>query len=121
MATTLRMSQEEYDALTAKRSGATKGSKFRNRPTVDEDGVRHDSKKEARIWRDLRARLRAGEFRWLARQVEFILPGGIIYRADFVIGVRSAMIVMDAKGFRTDSYKLKRRLMAEAGYPIEEL
>jgi len=42
----------------------------------------------------------------------------IVYIADFVYYENGKMVVEDTKGFKTDVYKLKKRLMAEL-YDIE--
>jgi hypothetical protein len=62
---------------------------------------------------------KAKEIQDLKTQVKFPLikksPYGreIVYKADFVYYQDGKMIVEDTKGFRTDVYKLKKRLMAE--------
>lgn len=114
MAFTLRMTEEEFAAMQAKRE-PKKRSKYGN---VKAGGF--DSKREAKVYGELKTRLKAGEIQALARQVEFQLPGGIVYRADFTY-LREGLHVVDAKGVRTDAYKLKRRLMADLGFTIEEV
>lgn len=114
MAFTLRMTEEEFAAMQAKRA-PKKRNKYGN---VRTGGF--DSKREAKVYAELKARLKAGEIQALGRQVEFCLPGGIIYRADFVY-FQAGLHVVDAKGVRTDAYKLKRRLMASLGFTIEEV
>lgn len=105
------------------RGNLAKANKYGNTPTIDEEGIRHASKKEQKRWKELRLMLKAGQIDWLARQVEFILPGGIIYRADFVYFVRTLAkpVIEDAKGMRTEGYRLKKRLMAERGFEIKEV
>jgi hypothetical protein len=100
-------------------------AKYGNERTATEEGT-FDSRKEAKRCRELRLRLKAREIPWLARQVEFILPGGVIYRADFVYPsgeplTGSGIVVEDVKGVRTPAFRIKARLMAEAGYPVTEL
>lgn len=97
-------------------------NKFHNQPVMV-DGERIDSKREAKRLKELRMLLRAGRLLWLARQVEFILQGGIIYKADFVyLEVDGpAPVIEDAKGMRTPEYKLKKKLMAAAGFDIVEV
>lgn len=58
--------------------------KYRNVPTVV-DGMRFDSKAEARRYGELKLLRHAGEVRWFIRQAPFHLPGGIRYVADFLI------------------------------------
>lgn len=87
------------------------------------EGVSFDSKREAKRWKELRLLLRTGMLKWLGRQVEFILPGGIIYKADFVYiqAHTDDLHIEDSKGVRTPEYKLKAKLMKERGYTIVEV
>jgi hypothetical protein len=92
-----------------------KPAKYRNQKETDEDGVTHDSKKEARRWRELRLLLRAGELVWLARQVRFALPGETEYWADFAYRTSDGrFVVEDVKSEATRKlpvYRLKKRQM----------
>ena len=99
-----------------------KPSKYRNVPT-DVDGIRFASKREARRWKELRLLFKAGEIQGLARQVQFMLPGGIVYVADFLYLVvsGSAWTIEDAKGVMTKEYVLKKRLMKSIGFTITEV
>jgi hypothetical protein len=96
--------------------------KYGNEP-VTVEGVRLDSKREAKRWKELRAMLRGGALKWLARQAEFILPGGIVYRCDFIYLAAGdmEMTIEDAKGHITKEYALKKKLMAELGFEIKEV
>lgn len=91
------------------------------------DGITFDSRKEAQRWCTLNLLQRAGEIRELKRQVPFILfeksPYGreIKYVADFTYYEGDKFVVEDCKGYRTDTYRLKRRILAEKyGYVIKE-
>lgn len=101
-------------------------SKYGNVRTQTEDGV-FDSKREAARYRQLRGLLRAGIIQALARQVDFLLPGGVIYRADFTYTCTTKsdtpgrQVIEDAKGHRTQTYALKRRLMEAEGFTITEV
>lgn len=129
-----RMSKEEFTALQARNKGAwgiavaqakgekpaaipkaPKPKKYRNHIVVDADGLRHDSKKEERRWRELGILLRAGKAKWLARQVRFALPGDTEYRADFVYAdLRGRIHVEDVKSPATRklaAYRIKVRQM----------
>jgi hypothetical protein len=67
--------------------------KYRNQPVL-EAGIRFDSKLEARrylYWMNL---WHCRAIAWFTRQVPFYLPGGITYRADFLI----ANLLPDAAG-----------------------
>ena len=67
----------------AKPAGAAKRSKYGNQAVLM-DGQRFDSKLEADRYQYLRLMVVANQVRWFVRQVNFMLPGGIKYRADFV-------------------------------------
>lgn len=121
----LRKVKDRLKACTRELETAVKPRKYRNVPT-EVDGVRFDSKREAKRWKELRLRLRKGEIPWLARQAEFHLPGGVIYRCDFVYPaadplVGPGIVIEDAKGVRTAAYRIKKRLMASLGWHITEV
>lgn len=81
------------------------------------DGIRFPSKAESRTYGDLKMLQLAGEVSWFIRQPSFDLPGGIKYRADFLVVWKDQRVsVWDTKGFRTKEFDLKMRLMKEA-YP----
>ena len=113
----LRLTEEEYSAMLGKR----KQPRIRGAVKVeDPEGGKFDSKREHKAWQALCARVRAGEIQGLGRQARFLLPGGIIYVADFTY-LKDGLHVVDAKGHKTDAYKLKKRLMREIGFEIEEV
>lgn len=91
-----------------------KRSKYGNRKT-EVDGLIFDSAREAKRWSELRLLERAGRIADLKRQVRYALDvnGQPIchYVADFVYRADGQPVVEDAKGFRTDVYKLKAKLM----------
>lgn len=87
------------------------------------DGIRFDSQKEARRYGELKLLLKAGEIRELELQPKFTLMDsfkyqgktyrGITYIADFryfdkQLGLE---VVEDTKGFRTDVYNIKKKLL----------
>ncbi len=96
------------------------------------DGITFDSKKEAQRYCELRLLQKAGEITHLELQPAFRLaidgrpvlikshgyPNGrqAKYVADFAYWDGEKRVVEDAKGFRTDAYKLKRAIV-EAMYP----
>ena len=100
-------------------------SKYGNRRTFC-DGMWFDSEREADRWISLKLLQRAGESRELRRQVSYELIAkndlfrAVTYRADFVyVDVRTGeTVVEDAKGVRTEVYKLKKKLMYDR-YGIE--
>ena len=91
------------------------------------DGITFASKHEARRYRQLRLMEKSKAIQDLHLQVTFPLikksehGREIKYIADFVYYDKGHMVVEDAKGYRTDVYKLKKRLMAELyGIDIKE-
>lgn len=98
-----------------------KKSKYGNRKTKVGD-LTFDSRLEADRWKELCELQRVGKIGLLKRQRSFILAvNGVSicrYRADFTYVENGALVVEDAKGFLTDVYKLKKRLM-KAVYGIE--
>ena len=95
--------------------------KYHNRK-VSVDNITLDSAKEARRYTELKLLERAGKIKRLELQPEFILQpaftkGGkryrkIAYKADFSYFdiEKGVYTVEDAKGFKTDVYKLKKKL-----------
>ena len=115
------------------RWGPTSKSKFGNRK-VHVGGETFDSEFEYKRWRELCILQAAGQITDLQRQVKFVLipqqrepdtigpRGGVhqgkvieqecAYVADFVYRDDTGeTVVEDAKGFRTDDYVIKRKLM----------
>ncbi len=119
---TERMSVEEFKRLRSKRA-QVKGAQ-----ATIEDGIRFQSKLEARryvYWENL---WRCHAIAWFTRQVPFRLPGGIIWRADFVVvnthdtiarqRYGDAVIVEDCKGWLTEVSRNKIK-QVEALYGFE--
>lgn len=100
------------------------------------DGIKFDSKKEANRYNELKLLKRAGSIRDLELQPVFVLQPAytnnknekvraITYKADFIYFDThlDRYIVEDVKGYKTDVYKLKKKLF-EYVYPnltIEEI
>lgn len=121
MANSLRMSVAEFNARELKKKPRIKNVK---RKMVN--GIEFDSTKEARCWQDLCLMQQAGQITELRRQVPFqiVVCGNHIcqYTADFTFRKAGRAVVMDAKGFRTEIFKLKRKLMIAChGVEIEEV
>ena len=109
-------------------------SKYHNEP-VTVNGIRFDSRKEARRFQNLLALLRAGAVEELKLQPEFTLqeayitPEGvrvraIRYRADFSYKRGGDLIVEDVKSRATKTrvYEIKRKLMLDRfGITIREV
>lgn len=83
------------------------------------DGIKFASKKEARRYQELKLLEKAGEIKDLRCQYPITLIDKskygreIKYYADFVYIENDELILEDTKGYRTDVYKLKKRLVAE--------
>lgn len=100
-------------------------SKFGNdKNTVD--GIEFDSKRESRRYEDLKKLERSGVISDLQLQVPFeLIPSHYMvingkrkcveractYIADFVYTENGERVVEDVKGFKTETYKIKRKLM----------
>ena len=115
-----------------------KGSKYFNKKTVI-DGIKFDSKKEAKRYGELKALADKGKIGYLNDKVE-IVPGlkvhvpfilqdsfkdknkkthrPIRYEADFFYFdfATGEWIAEDVKGYRTDIYRLKKKLFMKK-YP----
>lgn len=123
-----------------------KKRKYKNTPTTREAPgggmIKFRSKKEAQYYDQLMALVQAGSVRKLRLEVQYLLQPsftdaetgehmrGVNYYADFVYelweGTRWTEHIVDTKGgkkkgTRTAVYLLKRKMMAERGYRIEEV
>jgi hypothetical protein len=118
----MRMTEKEFaDLMRAQKKPAEAPpppSKYHS--VMEEcDSIKFQSKKEARYYRELKARVHLGDVRYFLRQVPFDLVGGVKYRIDFMEVLRDGSIrYVDVKGFKTQTYKMKRR-MVEASYPVK--
>lgn len=105
-------------------------TKYRNRKVIYGDTV-FDSRKEQRRYTELSLMERAGAIKDLRRQVKYLLIPSqkrgkkviereCSYYADFVYtDTRTGeTVVEDCKGFRTEVYRIKKKLMLER-YGIE--
>ena len=100
-------------------------SKFNATPTVV-DGIRFDSRAEARQFRRLRQMEDAGKIADLILQPEFPFEEGgkvqFTYRADFAYRQNGSRRVIDVKGVKTPLYRLKKKLIeARHEVVIEEI
>ncbi|MCK5017669.1 MAG: DUF1064 domain-containing protein [Candidatus Peribacteraceae bacterium] len=74
------------------------------------DGIKFDSKKEAKFYSDLKILKRAGMIKYFLMQVPFRITGGIKYKCDFmVVNPDDTIDYYDVKGFRTPVYKIKKK------------
>lgn len=113
------------------------------------DGIQFDSKREAARYQELQLLERAGKITTLQRQVKYVLiptqrewineiytkgpkkghfkSGKVLekecdYIADFCYIQNGEIVVEDAKGYRTEVYKIKKKLMLERyGIQIREV
>ena len=131
-----RMTKAEYQALIGKTKAK---SKYNNEKPeyYDKDlkkTLKFDSIKEYEYYLFLKDRAKRGEIGKLELQKRFIiqeaitLPNGsrtraITYKADFCYydHIDNRYHVIDVKGFKTEVYKLKKKLLAAQGIFIEEV
>ncbi len=93
--------------------------KYNAKPTTTH-GIRFASKREARYYDDLLLRQREGEVLVFLRQVPFHLPGNVRYVCDFLeFHTDGTVHFVDTKGFITQSFKAKRRMVEDLYAPIE--
>ena len=97
-------------------------SKYHNKK-AQVGGKVFDSRREAKRFADLSLMEKAGIIRELQTQVPFeliptqrdengkLLEKAVMYYADFTYWKDGKLVVEDSKGFRTDVYKIKRKLM----------
>lgn len=127
------MGIERMSAAQFKASVKPKANKYGAKPTFV-DGKRFDSKREAARYRVLKERQDRGEISNLELQPSFKLKSGdrpillkskgypngrqATYFADFAYWcpVQEKRIIEDAKGMKTDVYKLKKAIV-EAQFP----
>ena len=102
---------------------------------VTVDGIKFDSKKEAKRWFDLKIREKAGEIGGLKRQIPYPLYGRdgpiltptgrhMVYKADHVYidwHKNGEKVVEDVKGFKTKEYLIKKAILAAQGIVITEV
>ena len=113
----MRLTEAEYQALIGGRQ--TKKSKY-NSTRVELDGFKFDSVKEANRYSELKILKKSKDVYYFILQVPFKMPG-TKYVADFLVfWADGSHTVEDTKGFRTDTYKLKKKMMA-FHYPEVEI
>lgn len=128
----MRISNETYKKLVGN-SIDVKQNKYKNKKVIY-DGIKFDSNREMAYYIKLKMLEQKGIIKDLKLQKSFELQPSfkingktyrkITYKADFsYISVEDNKIhIVDTKGFRTDVYKLKRKMFAyEYGIEIEEI
>lgn len=97
----------------------SKPNKYHNHPTTV-DGIRFDSKKEARYYEQLKIRQKLGEVSYFLMQVPLRLPGGTRYVVDFQVFFADPTTppeYVDVKGRKTEAFMIKLREI-QHHYPI---
>jgi hypothetical protein len=108
--------------------------RVRGTKKITYEGQTFDSTREFKRWRELVLLERAGEIVSLERQYPIYLQGrdGPIqtptgkpmrYIADFhYIDLRTGLwVIEDAKGFKTETYEMKKAILAAMGVKIQEV
>ena len=106
-------------------------NKYHNKK-ITIDGILFDSKREGNYYTKLKLMQNAGLIWNLELQKKYILQASftfngkkireISYYADFVYEDKDGLHVIDTKGYRTDTYKLKKKLFIKKyGVDIEEI
>lgn len=89
---------------------------------VEIDGIKFDSKKEGRRYRQLKLLEKAGEISNLSLQPRFdLIVNGAkcgFYKADFKYTENGKEVIEDVKGMLTPVYRLKKKLV-KAIYNID--
>ena len=128
----MRVSKEVYEKLLSN-SIDQKKNKYNN-TKVEYKGIKFDSIKEMKHYQLLEYRQKIGEIKDLKLQVPYeLIPKykidnktirKCVYLADFtyVSTKDDKLHVIDAKGFRTEVYKLKKKMFEyKYGIKIEEV
>ena len=125
------MKRQNLNSNSWKNLGKQTTSKYKNKKVVV-DNILFDSKKEANYYTKLKILKDAGKITDLELQKKFILQDkftlnsktyrAITYVADFVYKENGQVHVVDTKGYRTQVYKIKKKLfMKKYGIEIEEV
>lgn len=128
----MRISNETYKKLLGN-SINTKQSKYKNKKCIY-NGIKFDSKKEMAYYIKLKMLEEKGKIKKLELQKTYELQPSfkvngktyrrITYKADFsyITTEDDKLHIVDTKGFRTEVYKLKRKMFAyKYGIEIEEI
>ena len=84
------------------------------------DGIKFDSKKEAKYYLELKLRKKAGQVIQFLRQVPFHLPGNVIYKVDFLeFHADGTVHFVDVKGMQTKEFIIKRKVVEYLYAPIK--
>lgn len=118
----MRMTAKEAAAIGINLPAAAPKSKYKNEKIVV-DGIKFDSKKEARYYCELVLKKKARIIKYFQLQPRIVLQEGfrtedgkkireIVYKADFkVIYPDGKVEIVDTKGFRTKEYLIKKKML----------
>ena len=112
-------SANPFHAIT----GASEGMRVRhkyNAKIVERDGFKFKSKKQGNRYDELKLLQKAGEVIMFLFEVPFRMPGTVYWADSVVWWADGSCTVEDVKGFRTDTYKMKKRMMA-VHYPCVDI
>lgn len=100
----------------------TKTNKYGAKKT-EYSGRKYDSQKEAERAAELHTLEHVGQIKDLREQVDIeLIPPfkyegvqhkGIYYRADFVYVEDGQQVIEDVKGYKTDTYKIKKKILLQ--------
>lgn len=91
-----------------------------NAVRTESDGYKFASKKEAKRYQELKLLQQCGDVVFFLIQVPFRLPGGVKYIVDFEIFWANGEVTFeDVKGFETDTFKMKRKMVEELYAPVK--
>lgn len=115
----MKLTQKQYEMFINK-SIDYKQNKFKNKKIII-DGIKFDSKKEGYYYVYLKELEKTNKISNLQLQVKYELQPkfkydnktyrAITYIADFAYKENGKTVVIDVKGFKTDVYKLKKKLL----------
>jgi len=118
-----RMSIEEFRKLQlqpGRGPALDKPNKYRNAITMA-DGIRFDSKAEARRYRELKLLQHTESISGFGLQPSFIIGPEIRYRPDFIVCDKHGKVwVEDVKGKETQAFVMKAKMFRDK-YPWLEL
>jgi len=113
----MRMTLQEYANLQSKRKNA-KPQKYHNTPNIIDD-IFFRSKLEAECYQYCKLLQNNGEIEYFILQPRFELGGGAKHYSDFLLVPKGITLpILDAKGYETSTYRLKKKLV-ESKYPIK--
>jgi hypothetical protein len=113
------MTETQLADLQAASGVAVKKPSKYHAQRVEIDNIKFSSKKEGRRYQELKVLQHAKEVKFFLRQVPFYLPGKTKYLLDFMVFWKKGDVTFeDTKGFRTQVYKIKKRMVEEL-YPIK--